>query len=417
MKRVWKNIVAAACTAIMITLAAGSVNAYAAYYVSPWTYDLSPDSETAFQGGSLGENGEAIGGMNRFGHFETSAKDREGYVMINSNKKLAMQVFDDEERPYYKIYQTGSRAGITGGGVTLDYTQNNGGVHYGFNSTNHMGGNIYGKATFSIDFKLDKNEYWYAENEKRASYDGAWRIFGNNSPTNANTAALFGISQRDRYDNETDNINRYVVGLGGVYSNTLPNAQFAFLTFGNWYTLKMDVDVANSEVTYSVYNSDNVLIKSYTGEFNNPCDFVAPVISMSQITAHGIDYSFSNIKVTRETFISKNAAISSDENNVTASVSVAGDVWYKESKYNTDSLNTDSPRLILALYDKTSGKLISVNVSDAEEIAGKEAFDSQPQYTDISVSVPKPTSDYEARAFLWSSLDDMGAYTKIITEE
>lgn len=420
---------------LMAALSIGGFNqTFAANYVQEHVTNHSAVTTTSINGGTIidgnsyeGYNAEVdgsitgtSGGYNRFGSSSSPSLNENGVrvTTASGNQFWAMR-----RAGYYKAVQTKAYAtdntaaeegGTTGtsyknGGVSLAYTETSqAGTRMGFNGAGAEGGNIYGKATLSIDFKMEKGKYYLGGYS--TSFDKKISLYNSNTPTeSSNEIAYFRICHGN-YWNGTDNDNKYMITYGCAFAGA-PSAQNTMVNMGTWYTLQFDVDVKKGQVTYNLKRQDGSLIESYTENFKKASDFVAPVISVADLARYGFDFSFDNIKVTRETFDISEVSI--DKNALSAVAKIGNDVFVTNTTVSTPFVS--APKLVLAAYDKATGKIKDIDISVPSEINAKTTVGA-PEYVEVNAKLDsnKVSADDDIRAFIWSDMNTLVPYTATI---
>ena len=383
----------------------------AANYIQPFVWDVSPGAETVFNAGSkVADEGKTFfGGYSNFGatgelHSRVMVSSVDNGADTSNNVKIVGGRNGDPDDYYYKLQYNSAAAGKN---ISFDYNvADNTGAKgtLGFNAVAKKSGNIYGKATFQMDFMIEKNEAFWETNTARTDKNIAIRLFGADTPSsNSDAVAAMFMTHRASWDATDDNKDRFVITSHGSYSSVFQNnLQYEFLNLGTWYTLKMDVDVPAQKVTYDILNMDGMRVSTttvYEADFLNAKPFVSPVLSIESIDNHGFDYSFDNIKITRETFVIGDTSITEtgvteDVHTVTATAQVANDIYLSGSDA--------APRLIIAAYDKTKGNLVKMDISEETNISRKALFNAALAYQTLtaSITLDQAMSAYDVRAYI-----------------
>ncbi len=443
MRKNLRKIASVLSAAVCLSFATTS---FASSYANPWYVDLigqsgwldgRPASQTATINNASTWSPRVLYTNSNNG---TSVRNYDmNWIKASDNMKFISD-YDTENKNWYikicsdKDYATQSKT-ESGAGVKLDYSQW-GTDRLGWNTLKNVGGKTYGKVTFAFDMKLSKNAKWFdTENgtAQRGESNVELKLY---SAENANggwkQVAMMAFGLIPRHDSEENNVNRFPVMANAACNdsnisggNSTGNYKYTFLDFDAWYTYKVELNAQEKTVKYSVCDAsgaEKLSFETAAGKcywYNAPDNSgylqygILPWFTFSEMLPRGVDYYFDNMIIEKETFVTKDASITSDDSKVTASVQIANDVYDATNAsgdvsaypFKTQTTATAAPKLILAQYNETTKKLESVKISEDMTLPAKTIYDQAPDYKNLSVSDTKKEG-CTYKAFLWNNLND-----------
>ena len=412
--------------AAALTVLAGSIAAGASDYARPWSIDMIGNVPSQYWGGNTLKTWANWGPNNNRGVFYINR--------LYASSAMSISSVSDGDDYYIKLDSNLSYAeqASAGNGTFMRHNVRSDGYRSGWNGMYDIGGNTHGKVTYRFDMKMDKNAKWFdAESgaQNRADYD--FSMYVTSGGDSMERMGMIGVGLFSA-DDDGENSSKYPVTLNAqctaqtVSSPDGYDCAAAYLDLSRWYSFEMNIDVPQKSILYSVrdesgevvlYHKSDLGALWYDGSAHDYSSYaddgVCPAINFTDIKPRGMDISFDNMIVEKEMFLTKDASLVTENGTTKASVSVASDVWTGDNSDKSEVINypfksqTDlsTPRLVVVLTDE-NGLCRSMAVSEQGNVADKAEWNSEPSYTEISVSVENPEG-YSAKAYLWDSLNGM----------
>lgn len=391
-KKLFKGILSGLVAALLLT---SSLAVFAEDgIITPWNtkcdfndskYSINPTSDTWNQWPST-----YVGG-NAYANHPISARDS----YTDSNGQI---VYDNPTKTAgdkYLYFGVNNVEGTNTGKMTFNPVQKSNNTLSDFTKMN--GGLSYGKVVYEVDVRLNEYITW-------------------NSPETF--IRLYAYDATAQQAVTMISLTLQAKGVGWLLTGT--GVETGNFKYGDWIHIKCTVDVPNGTYEVSCEPISGSTSASYCSGVLNIADSLKgfPACTSIELTnPKKCSTSIDNFSVTKETFIvdETKTSVSEDGSNVKASVTIGNDVYSSDEKYS-DQIATVSPVVLFALYDKADKTLIDVDIETVTyEVsthgASATTLKSAPDYKEISLSLPKPASEYEAKVFVWNQLGKMIPYT------
>lgn len=403
-KKILKRVISILAAALMLTTSFAALADDG--IITPWntTYDFNNSSITwdpsNASAGSIWEGSYVYYNPKsgcpaeiRDGYTDATTRDKvydsvtgvpgDKYVIF-SNK---WNTTDNEGNPVIKVNNANSP-----GTVYFNYAGTN-----SFSKNN--GGLIYGNAHFEFDMRIS--------DITAADYSGSGyvKLYALSSENERIEAVNIPIKHSD------SGTSWYIASGQSVNSE-------------EWIHLDIYVDAAKGTYYYKAAPVDpnSEANEKVVGKFTSteaPVKTLAvgrPLLTMLVIQSTlNATTSIDNMSVTKETFVvdETKTAITTVNDNVNASVTIGNCVYADDTTSFSDAVPTTSPVAILALYNKTDGSLIDVDFKTATYAGHNDTdkFSSEPDYQTVSLSLTKPSVEYEAKVMVWNNMTKMVPYT------